>query len=410
MTETYALFDLQTYIRRVVAANMQDSVWITAEIAAFGISRGHYYIDLVEKNENGTEIKARAAAVLWAKDATRLHKKLGLETVQNLLQTGRQVRMEVRVEYHEQYGMKLVLQNIDPAHTVGQLELARREVLVRLQNEYLIDANKELPLPLVPQRIALISSSSAAGYQDFIQQLFNNVYGYTFEITLFDCAMQGVAVTNDVLRAFEEIDAQHMNFDAVAILRGGGSCLDLACFDVYELAARAAVLQLPLIVGIGHDIDESVLDIVANTSLKTPTAVAEFLIGCLADFEARLAANTQRLRQAQQRFILEKNNALQQTMRIIYRTAQAKIQAHEQHIWKIETALPHILRNSISKYSAYLAQAEQKIALLDPKLVLQRGFSMTLRNGKPVLNAANVQANDVVETITAEGKFQSVVL
>jgi exodeoxyribonuclease VII large subunit len=166
---------------------------------------------------------------------------------------------------------------------------------------------------------------------------------------------------------------------------------------------------LPLIVGIGHDIDESVLDIIANTSLKTPTAVADFLIERLTDFEAHLAANMHRLRTAQQHFFTQKTTTLQQTMRTLHRTAQAKIQAHEQRIWKIETALPHILRNTVSKYAADLAKAEQKIALLDPKLVLQRGFSMTQHNGKPILSANAVSSGDTVETITAKATFTSTV-
>jgi exodeoxyribonuclease VII large subunit len=410
MQETYPLYDLQTYIRRVIAANMQDTVWITAEVAACGISRGHYYIDLVEKTENGSDIKARAAAALWAKDATKLHKKLGLEVVQGLLQAGRQIRLEVRVEYHEQYGMKLIVQNIDPAHTLGGLELARREILLRLQNEYLLDANKEVPMPLVPQRIALISSSSAAGYQDFIAQLFNNSYGYAFQVTLFDCAMQGVSVESDVLRAFEEIDVQYTNFDVVAILRGGGSRLDLACFDTYDLAARAAVLQLPLLVGIGHDIDESILDIVANTSLKTPTAVADFLVECLADFEYKLNATSERLRTAQQRIVETQNLLLERISRNLQRAAQQNIQQREQQIWKIQMALPHLVRNRLTAENAHLAQAEQKIALLNPHLVLQRGFSMTTLNGKPLIAATAAKPNDIIETVTANGSLQSVVL
>jgi exodeoxyribonuclease VII large subunit len=409
MTETYALYDLQTYIRRVIAANLQDTVWITAEISTCGISRGHYYIDLVEKNENGNEIKARADAVLWAKDATKLHKKLGFEVVQNLLQAGRQVRLLVRVDYHEQYGMKLIVNDIDPTHTVGQLEMLRREVLLQLQSEYLLDANKEIPLPLVPQRIVLISSASAAGYQDFIAHLFNNVYGYTFEITLFDCAMQGVAVERDVLAAFEEIDAQATSFDAVAILRGGGSRLDLACFDTYALAARAAVLQLPLIVGIGHDIDESVLDIVANTSLKTPTAVADFLIESMARFEQSLHLMMQRLRVAQQRTAEQHALLLERTMRTLHRIAQQAIQQREQQLNKIQMTLPHLLNQKITKCTTDLAQAEQKIRLLDPNIVLQRGFSMTILGDKPIINAAIAQKGDIVETLTANGRFYSVV-
>jgi exodeoxyribonuclease VII large subunit len=409
MTETYALFDLQTYIRRVIAANLQDTVWITAEISTCGISRGHYYIDLVEKNESGNEIKARAGAVLWAKDATKLHKKLGLEIVQGLLQAGRQVRLLVRVDYHEQYGMKLVVNDIDPRHTVGQLEMLRREVLLRLQSEYLLDANKEIPLPLVPQRIALISSASAAGYQDFIAHLFNNVYGYTFEITLFDCAMQGIAVERDVLAAFEEIDAQAANFDAVAILRGGGSRLDLACFDTYALSARAAVLQLPLIVGIGHDIDESVLDLIANTSLKTPTAVADFLIESMLSFEQNLQLILQRLGFAQQRSTEQHTLLLERAVRTLQRSAAQAIQQREQQLYKIQTTLPLMANNQLTRHATNLAQAEQKIRLLDPNLVLQRGFSMTILDSKPITDAACAKKGDTVETLTANGRFLSVV-
>ncbi|MEY4927369.1 MAG: hypothetical protein RI894_1805, partial [Bacteroidota bacterium] len=407
-TLTYTLLDLQTYIRRVIAANMQETVWITAELSSCSESRGHWYIDLVQKDQ--ANIAAQASAVLWATNFKVLLKKLSANTLAALLREGVQVRMEVRVEYHERYGMKLVVQDLDPAYTLGQLEAQRRASLQRLYEERLLDKQKQIVLPIVVQRIAVISSTLSAGYQDFIQHLNHNIYGYKFQINLFDSAVQGESTVSDIVRHFDYITKNKANFDAVCVLRGGGSRLDLAAFDDYKIAASAAVLPLPLLVGIGHDIDESVLDAVAHTSLKTPTAVADFLIDRTAQFESRLLQQKQQLHHASSQVLKQAELRQAKTAQQLQYSAQHALQQHAQAIQKIDLKLPHVLALHFQKQAQNLDLLEQKIDLLQPNHILKRGFSMTLYENKPILNAADIPKNAVIETLTQTGKLKSRVL
>ena len=218
--KTYTLLDLQTYIRRVIAANMQEDIWITAEVASCGETRGHWYLELLEKDNDA--ITAQAAAVLWATNFRQLQKKLGAETLQSLLAEGVAVRMQVRVEYHERYGMKLVVQDLDPVYTLGQLALQRRATLLKLHEEGFLVLQKKMKTPLVIQRIAVISSAGSAGYQDFMAQLQGNSYGYRYKTTLFDSAVQGGYTVSDLIQHFSKISTNVSRFDAVCVIRGGG--------------------------------------------------------------------------------------------------------------------------------------------------------------------------------------------
>ncbi len=402
---TYTLLDLQTYIRRVIAANMQESVWITAELSSCGESRGHWYIDLIQKEQ--TAITAQASAVLWAANFKALQKKLSANTLAALLREGVALRMEVRVEYHERYGMKLVVQDIDPIYTLGQLEAQRRATLQRLHEEKLLEKQRAIKLPFVVQRIAVISSALSAGYQDFIQHLNHNVYGYAFKVTLFDSAVQGVNTASDLLRHFEYIAKNSADFDAVCILRGGGSRLDLAAFDDYQIAASAAVLPLPLLVGIGHDIDESVLDAVAHTALKTPTAVADFLIERAAQFESRLLQQQQQLHYLSHQVFKQLELQQEKIAQQLQYSVQRALQQQAQTIQAIELKLPHTLELHFQKHAQNLDLFAQKIDLLQPNHILKRGFSMTLYENKPVLNAETLPKDAIIETITQEGRFKS---
>ncbi len=406
--KTYTLLDLQTYIRRVIAANMQDAVWITAELSSCGEVRGHWYLDLIEKDD--AAITAQVSAVLWASTFKILQKKLGAKTLNTLLNEGVQVRMEVRVEYHERYGMKLVIQDLDPAYTLGQLEAQRRESLQKLNAQGLLQQQKKLKLPAVVQRVALISASGAAGYQDFIQHLNHNIYGYKFAVTLFDSNVQGDKAVSDILQHFAVIAKNHERFDAICILRGGGSRLDLVAFDDYNMAAAAAVLPLPLLVGIGHEIDESVLDAVAFLSLKTPTAVADFLIDLAANFESKLQQQEQQLYYLSNHIFkkieLEQSKIEQHLQFVIAKNIKQK----ELVLEKIAAFLTHTLSFYWQKQQQNLDLLTQKIDLLQPEKILKRGFSMALYQNKPILNTENIPQGAIIETITHKGKLESKVL
>ena len=283
--KTYSLYELNEFLRRVVALNFSESVWVTAEIGQIGLSRGHYYIRLLEKEDD--DIVAELSAVLWASDFKRLKRALG-SNFETVFVEGLEVRLKGRLDFHERYGLKLVIEELDATYTIGKLEIQRRALIAELQNEELLRLNASLKVPSVWQRIAVISSETAAGWADFQNHISENIYAYQFDIQLFPSAMQGQFVERDMLQQLERIRLDKDRFDCVAIMRGGGAKLDLAAFDNPSVCRAVARFPLPVLTGIGHEVDYTVLDMVAHTALKTPTAVADFLIERNAQFESIL--------------------------------------------------------------------------------------------------------------------------
>ncbi len=380
---TYTLFDLQQYIRQVLALNFSEPLWISAELGQVGRSRGHAFLDLVQKGA-GDDNLAQAQAVLWQRQYQLLQGQHGL-LLEELLQEGRALRMQVQVDYHERFGLKLVLLDLDPAYTLGRLELQRRQTIDTLRALGFLDKNRALPLPPVLQRIAVVSSEGAAGFQDFREQLAHNTAGFAFHCRLFSAAVQGQNLETEIGAAFDLVAAQAERFDCIAVLRGGGARLDLAGFDRLELCKKAAALPLPLLTGIGHDSDESVLDLVAHTALKTPTAVAEFLIQHNRDFEARL------LHLADQ----------------LYDRVGRKIQHQQLRLTQVETALGWSARARWTAARQQLDQAEAVCAALHPEAALRRGFSVTMKNGVAVRSVAEIGPGDRLETRLADGSVWS---
>ena len=285
--ESYSLFQLNEYIRRVIALNFREPLWIEAEIAQIKDSRGNQYLELIEKDEEGEGVIAQVSGAIWYRQVQFIKRKLG-DIVYDLLEEGTQVRLKCKIDFHERYGLKLVIEDIDPNYTFGKLELKRQEIINKLEEGGLMDLNKGLIVPSVIQKIAVISSATAAGYQDFKNQLLNNGYGYTFKIDLYDGAVQGVNVESNTVNSIKEIIASKTNYDIVAVIRGGGSKLDLSGFDNYKIAEAIALSEIPFVIGIGHDIDSTVTDLVACLSLKTPTAVADYVIDRNMSYEARV--------------------------------------------------------------------------------------------------------------------------
>lgn len=250
----FSLFELNEHLKRVVAFNMRETLWINCEIADVGRSKGNVYISLVERND--FKISARAEAVLWGRSLDKITKKVG-DSLWSILQVGRQVLLCVQVEFHEYFGMKLSIKDIDPTVTIGQLELKRLQTHKKLEAEQFTELNRQVPTNLVWQRIAVISSSTAAGLQDFLQQIKTNPHQYHFQYELFDAVVQGVNVPRDVIKQIEKIEARKEDFDCIVIVRGGGARLDLMGFDDYDLCVALATCELPVLTGIGHDIDET---------------------------------------------------------------------------------------------------------------------------------------------------------
>jgi exodeoxyribonuclease VII large subunit len=404
---TLSLHQLLEHIRRALALNFPEPIWVRAEIAQIGISRGHRYFDLVQKGD-ADEPLAQTQAVLWERDYSRLHRTLGLE-LDALFQAGLEVRLQVRVDFHGRYGLKLTVCDADPSFTLGQLAVHRRQTIEQLRREGLLDKNRQLPMPAVLQRIAVISSERAAGYQDFLVQLSENSYQYAFHCAFWPAAMQGDQVGSEVSKALLSIGRQSHLYDAAVVIRGGGSRLDLAGFDGLELCRVAAQLPLPLLTGIGHDSDETVLDRVAGHALKTPTAVAEFILQHNLRYETHM---------------LYMHEMCKRYGRLHVQNGKRQIDHHAQklafglnmRIQRADSALDAVAHNIQTQQRYLLARAHsqlealrQLLNALEPDSVLRRGYSITYQNGSAVRSAQDVVPGAQLETRFTDGTVHSTV-
>ncbi len=404
--QSYSLFELNEFIRQVLALNLSDGLWVRCELAQVKHSRGHCYLDVVEKSENGEAVIAQGQAVVWAMQLRSLRQKLGLE-FDALLQEGMEVLMLVKVEFHERFGLKLMVQDFEPGYTLGKLALKRRETLLRLQKEGLLDKNKKLALPPVIQRVAILSSESAAGLKDFLNELSGNDFGYVFDFRLFPVAMQGAKVAEEVASELQNVSPTH--FDVVAIIRGGGSKLDLAAFDEYGICKNISQSPLPVLAGIGHEVDETVLDKVVHTSLKTPTAVAGFIIHHNLHFESRILQLGTEVRSLANMLLNEQNLMLQQLSHSVAQQTDSALQRQKMMLGFIGKELPNLLKNNIKTEFSKLDLLEKSVRFLGPDMTLKRGFSITLKDGKTIGNSRELKPGDEIETIFLSSKATSIV-
>jgi exodeoxyribonuclease VII large subunit len=382
---THTLSEIQQRIKQTLDAAFTEPCWITAEINGLHTNpAGHCYLELVEKDAASQALKAKAAATIWAYSYRMLKPYFETATGQSLC-AGIRVLIKASVQYHPLYGLNLSITDIDPAYTVGELEIQRRKTIARLQSDGVFDMNRTIRLPLLPQRIAVISSEQAAGYQDFMKQLHRNEYGYAFRTQLFPSLVQGAEAVGSIIDSLSRINAQRTAFDAVVIIRGGGSATDLACFDDYELASHVAQFPLPVLTGIGHEKDQSIVDLVAHTSLKTPTAVATFLIDCLAERENRLDTCERALR-AQVQHVLQ--------------SAKDRL---TQYAYRQQTATKIFFQ----KAGFRLQMIEKEIQHKDPATVLARGYAVVSLNGTTVRTAAALQENDEVQITLYKGNTKA---
>jgi len=402
----YSLFDLNEHIRRALALNFQQPVWIAAEIAQTGQSRGHFYLDLVQKGA-GDDIVAQSQAVLWANDYRKLRAALGLQ-LDAVLREGLEVKMQVRVDFHERYGLKLVIADLDPAYTFGQLELRRRQTVQTLRELGLFEKNRLLPLPPVLQRIAVVTSEGAAGFQDFREHLEKNSLGYQFDCQLFASSVQGKNAEVELLEALEKVAAQHEKFDCAVVVRGGGARLDLAAFDGLELCKTVAQMPLPVFTGIGHEVDETVLDLVAHSALKTPTAVADFLLQHNLFFENEILRLAENIRAASDFRLKIKQLELERLETATRLGSRERLRATARQLDMLEEKIPDFVFQTLRNQQHFLEQTEAICQALDPASVLRRGYSLTLKNGKAVTSAKEVVAGDLLETRLREGVIWSV--
>ena len=403
-----SLFELNEYIRRVFALNFQEAIWVRCEIAQINASRGHYYLNLIEKSVEKETVIAQSSAIIWAsqyRQLRRKHKKL----LDDLLRNGRAVLLQVKVDYDERYGLKLMVEDIDPSYTMGQMELQRQAILKALLKQGLLNKNKEVPLPTVIQRVAIISSESAAGLQDYLNQIATNPYGYQLSNQLFTAAMQGANVEKEVLQQLKRIAFVKENYDAVVIIRGGGSKLDLAAFDNLAIGQAVAKFPLPVLVGIGHEIDETILDRVAHTSLKTPTAVAEFLINRLLHFESNVVEHKNFILNAANYLLQEEKSQLTYLQKMLQLQANTQLKGAKTELTQLQIRLPLATKNHLTLAKHSLAQLEKVCELLAPETALKRGFSITTHNGKVVTDKKQVKKGDILITQLLKDSIKSTV-
>lgn len=408
-TDILSLYELNSLIKEVLRDGFPELYWIRAETSDVRVNQnGHCYLEFIEKDIQGRNTIARSRAVVWSNTFNLLKMYFESETGQPFA-SGMKVLVQVSVEYHELYGMSLTVHYIDPAYTLGDQARNRAAILRQLEEDGVIDLNKELILPMVANRIAVISSPTAAGYEDFCDQLYNNIYGFVFYTKLFPAIMQGDRAEDSIIAALEEIYAFQECFDAVVIIRGGGATSELSCFDSYLLAASCAQFPLPVITGIGHERDETVLDIVAHTRAKTPTAVAEFLIDNMGNSADNLVRVTDRIISGVERRLQDDVLLLNSYQaQLIFRM---KGWSKEQYgaIALVASQLKRMIARKVKDEKGDLDVFERHLALISPENILKKGYTLTFKNGKVLKAASAVEAGDVITTRFADGEINSVI-
>lgn len=384
-----------------VAAGL-NGVWVTAETSDVRASGGHCYMELLQKDGAGAP-QAKARAVMWASTYARLAPMFAVATGARIA-SDMKVMVRVNVNYHPVYGMSLVITDINPEYTAGDLVRRRNEIIARLRAEGVFDLNRTLAWPSPTQRIAVISARGAAGYGDFIKHLYTNPGHFRFSTTLFGAVLQGERAPGSIIAALEAIAAREDEFDCVVIIRGGGAVSDLASFDDYALAANVAQFPLPIVAGIGHERDVTVLDYVAAARVKTPTAAAELLIGRMADEYSRVVElgrsilNTVNDRIGGQHRQLEYyRGQLPALARTVLVRAGARLGDNPAAL------LGEILARNIDSRRRRLDSAAELLEALSPEATLRRGYSITRVGGKAVTDSGMLAAGDEIETTFAAG-------
>jgi exodeoxyribonuclease VII large subunit len=403
--KTYSLHELNEFLRRVVALNFNESIWVTAEIGQINESRSHRFLSLLEKQ--GDDVIAELSAVIWATDFRRIKRVLGANT-EGVLSDGAEVRLRGRLDFHERYGLKFVIEDVDPTFTLGKMELERQELITRLEAEGLLRLNAQHQLPTVLQKLAVISSETAAGWEDFRSHLDENEYGYDFDISFFAAAMQGIFVEKEVMRQLRAIETRKNDFDAVVIIRGGGAKLDLAAFDSGALCRAIADFPLPVLTGIGHEIDSTVADLVAHTSLKTPTAVADFLLSHNATFESRVLDLGNSLRFFAQNRLNTEGSYLSRAESTLTFPTQFLLKNENQKLEELSRRLTAAPSQVLKFERMKIDNALKIMDLMSVEATLKRGFSVTRRaDGSVLASVKDGKKGDLLTTELSDGNVKS---
>ena len=409
MPTSLSLFDLNRLVRSILEQSLDGEYWLEAELAEARLAaNGHFYVEFIQKDDSGRTLVAKARGVAWARTYNIIAPLFERATGERL-RAGMKVRVLVSVEFHELYGYSLTILNIDPTYTLGDMAARRREILSRLEADGILHDNQQLPLPTLLQRIAVVSSASAAGYGDFCNQLQNNDYGLHFDIRLFPAVMQGANVEESVLAALAAICDEADRWDCVVIIRGGGATSDLSDFDTYNLAAAVTQMPLPVIIGIGHERDETVLDFVAHTRVKTPTAAAAFLIDHQAQQLVRLEEYGRRIFQSTTLRLQRAHARLEQLTTSLPRTFVLITERQRHQLELLHQRQLSALRHLLEQERHRGELLKQRLQALSPELQLRRGFSLTFANGQLIRSAAGLSPGASLTTVLADGKIHSTV-
>ena len=405
--DSLSLLELNALVRRSLEQCLPDEYWIQAELSDVrSNTTGHCYLEFVQKDPRSNNLVAKARGMIWS-NIYRLLKPYFEETTGQLFTSGIKVLVKVTVQFHELYGYSLTVLDIDPAYTLGDMARRRREILMQLEEEGVLTLNKELEMPVLPQRIAVISSATAAGYGDFCHQLQHNPGGFFFYTELFPALMQGNQVEESVLAALDRINDRLNEFDVVVIIRGGGATSDLSGFDTYLLAAACAQFPLPVITGIGHERDDTVLDSVAHTRVKTPTAAAELLIHRITESADHLEELSARLQQGAYALLEQEGRRLEMIQTRIPNLVHRKLTDARFALLAAGKDLAQATQTLLSRHRHRLELLQQRVADASPDKLLNRGYSITLKDGKAVTDAASLNPGDQLVTRLAKGSFTS---
>lgn len=448
MKNSLTLYELNALVRETLALEMPDEYWVEAELSEAREVRGHCYMELIQKDEHSNTPVAKASAKCWA-STWQLVKPHFMRVTGQEIHAGMKVLLKVYAQFHESYGFSWIVADIDPTYTMGDMARKRMEIIRQLKEEGVFELQKELQLPMFCQHIAVISSANAAGYGDFVNQLENNEYGFRFQTQLFPAVMQGEGVEQSIIGAlnkiFESLEFATANddsslftlhsslnkFDCVVIIRGGGATSDLSGFDTLALAEHVANFPLPIITGIGHERDESVLDMVSHTRVKTPTAAAAFLIGHLKavldvieDAEQRISSIVRQQMDMEKIRLLHLSQQIPTLFSLVRSRQEASIDRmqgnlrlsvtrrlqEERHRLDIHSHnLMPVIERRLLRERHQLDMLNEKLEVLNPELLLRRGYSITLSGGKVVKDASILKSGDELETRLSKGTVRSVV-
>ena len=404
----FSLLELNRLVRATIEDTLCEQYWLEAEIGQIGENNGHCYLEFIQKVEGHNTPVARAKAKCWRNVWGSVRPYFEHTTGQTLT-LGMKVLVLVHPDFHEAFGFSWIVDDIDPRFTLGDMARRRQEIIRQLKAEGVFDLNRELPLPLFTQRIAVISSSTAAGYGDFCRQLEENKRGFRFSVTLYESLMQGEGVERSIISALDKINAHIDDYDCVVIIRGGGATSDMSGFDSLLLAENVANFPLPVITGIGHDRDECILDMVSHTRVKTPTAAAAFLIDRLEQVARRIDDAADRITSyVQHRMEIEKMRLSRAAERIPIRFSLVKSK-QENKMETLNQRIASAVQRLIDRRRHTLDILEQRTKSLDPTLLLQRGYSITLVNGHALRSPSAVKPGDIIVTRLADGTVKSTV-